>query len=204
MAHWQESIAVWGPAWSAVRGLSGEMRHDDVSHADALRERLVAWPDAQEQATTFTGSILTLATEEAAASREFAAGLGLKETSALVLLSARTDDLDLSPSLPADANIAEAPMEDYDAVEVALFDRPVADGRIKLEDGLAVLGQLRVAEDQEELVGVFEQAMVAVLGDEAFQHGADVLYLVADPAQAERFAKVDGWSKVAELLSFSR
>jgi hypothetical protein len=209
MAHWQETLAVWGPAWAAVRDMEGSAEGSVVTFSGGPAgpgEVLLAWPGdgAQAQADAVSGSVLALVTEDAAAARQFASSRGLRETGALVLLTAQTDDLDLVPSLPADAYVAEAPMENYDAVEVALFDRPVADGRIKLEDGLGVLGNLKVDDGHDEMVGAFEQAMVAALGDEAFLHGADVLYLVADAAQAARFAAVEGWSQVAEIISFTR
>lgn len=206
MTQWQESLPVWGPAWAAVRDLDATVDGVAVAISGAVPERLLAWPaeEAQAQAAAVDGSVLTLVTADAAAARRFAASQGLRESGALVLLSALTEDLDLVPALPADAYVAEAPMPNYDAVEVALFDRPVAEGRIRLEEALAVLGNLRVYEGHDELVGVFETAMVASLGDEAFLHGADVLYLVADAAQAQRFAATDGWSQVAELLSFTR
>lgn len=207
MAHWQETLAVWGPAWAAVRDLEGSAEDGSVVITGAVPERLAPWPGdgARAHAASFPpGTVLSLVTEDAAAAREFAGPLGFRETGALVLLTAQTDDLDLVPSLPADAYVAEAPMENYDAVEVALFDRPVADGRIKLEDGLGVLGNLTVDDGHDELVVAFEQAMVAALGDEAFLHGADVLYLVADAAQAARFAAVEGWSKAAEIISFTK
>ncbi|MGO4384695.1 hypothetical protein [Specibacter sp. RAF43] len=206
MTQWQESLPVWGPAWAAVRDLDATVDGPVVAIAGAVPERLIAWPadGAEAQITAIDGAVLTLATADSYAARQFAAAHGLRESGALVLLSALTDDLDLVPVLPADAYIAEAPMPNYDAVEVALFDRPVAEGRIRLQEALAVLGNLRVYDGHDELVGVFETAMVASLGDEAFLHGADVLYLVADAAQAERFLAADGWSKVAELLSFTR
>ena len=196
---------VWGPAWAAVRDLEGAAEGTSVAVTGSVSERLAPWPGGEAHVDSLpAGTVLRLVTEDPQAASEFAESLGFRPTGALVLLTAQTDDLDLVPSLPADAYIAEAPMENFDAVEVALFDLPVADGRIKLADGLAVLGNLAVDDGHDDQVGVFEQAMVAALGDEAFLHGADTLYLVSDAAQAERFAAADGWSKAAEILSFTR
>ncbi len=192
---------VWGPAWASVRGLEGVPREDSVAIAGP--ERLSAWPGPEEGPLP-AGAVLALVTADPQAAGEYAASLGLRPTGVLALLTAQTGNLDLAPSLPENANVAEAPMEDYDAVEVALFDHPVADGRIKLAEGLAVVGGLTVDAAHQDQAGVFEQAMVAVLAEEAFLHGADTLYLVADAAQAGRFAAVEGWTKVADILSFAR
>ncbi|MGA7205165.1 MAG: hypothetical protein WBX27_11100 [Specibacter sp.] len=205
MTDWRESLHVWGSAWATVRDLPATADDGQVTIAGDPAEVLLAWPgpDADAPAPA-TGAVVHLVTADPAGARAFAASYGLTETAALVLLTAQTDDLDLVPKLPADAFIAEAPMENYDAVEVALFDRPVASGRIRLEDGLAVLAGLSVDDGHDELLGTFEHAMVAELGEEAFLHGADTLFLVADTAQGARFAAVEGWTKAADILSFTR
>ncbi|PYI69683.1 hypothetical protein CVV68_00810 [Arthrobacter livingstonensis] len=198
---------VWGPAWAAVRGLEGVAADNSVAITGFVSERLAPWPGdgAEEHAGSVPeGTVLQLVTEDPQSAGQFAESLGFRPAGALVLLTAQTDDLEQVPSLPADAYVAEAPMENYEAVEVALFDRPVAGGRIKLAEGLAVLGGLHVDDGHGEREGVFEQAMAAALAEEAFLHGADVLFLVSDAAQAERFAAVDGWSKAADILTFTR
>jgi len=202
MNGWRESLPVWGPAWAAIADPG-----DGAGDGAATEPMLPAWPSdeaAELAATLEPGRRLGIVTDDPGAAAAFAASHGLQPADALTVLRAVTDDLDLLPELPADAYLAEAPMENYDAVEVALFDRPVAEGRMKLADGLAVLAGLRVDDGHDELVGVLEQAMVAAMGEEAFVHGADVLYLVAGAAQADRFAAVDGWTKVAELITFSK
>lgn len=202
MSGWRESLPVWGPAWAAIADPV-----DGAGNGAATQPMLLAWPSdeaAAFAATLVPGNRLTIVTDDPAAAAAFAASHGLQPAISLTVLSAVTNDLDLLPELPADAYLAEAPMENYDAVEVALFDRPVADGRMKLADGLAVLAGLRVDDGHDELLGVLEQAMAAAMGEEAFVHGADVLYLVAGEAQADRFAAVDGWTKVAEILNFSK
>lgn len=189
MTHWQETLEIWAPAWAAIRDLE-----------DAASEQILAWPVA---GGAFSGAVLHLVTEDAVAAREFAAGLGLAETGTAVLLSALTDDLDLVPKLPPDTNLAEVPLENYDAVEVALFDRPVAGGRVKVGGELAVLGGLHVDVPDPAMVAALEAVMIASLGEEAFTHGADRLFLVADAAQAARLAPL-GWSQDAQILSFTR
>ena len=207
MADWRDSLGEWGTAWAAVRDREATADAGLVTVAGDPAEVLLAWPDAaaaRHATPAVPGTLLRLVTDDAEGAAAFAVSQGWAPAGALALLTARTEDLDLVPSLPAEANIAEAPMENYDAVEVAVFDRPAAAGRIRLGDGLAVLAGLRVEDGHDEFVDRFEQAMVASLGEEAFLHGADVLYLVAEPAQAARFAAVDGWVRVAEILSFTR
>lgn len=190
MTSWHESLNTWGPAWAAIRDLE-----------DPAAEQILAWPVGA--GAIAEGSVMHLVTEDTAAAREFAAAARLTETGAAVLLSASTDELDLVPHMPPNTNLAEVPLENYDAVEVALFDRPVAGGRVKVADGLAVLGGLHVDPEGEGMQTELETVMIASLGEEAFLHGADVLYLVAGSAQAARMAPL-GWTQVAEILSFKK
>jgi hypothetical protein len=205
MAFWQDAFYEWAPAWAAVQDLQSEIAGNVVTMG---ARRVMMWPgdadtSAAAAAPEASGS-LVLVTEDADGASHFAQSLGLRATGHQVLLSAETDTLDLVPDLPPDANLAEAPMENYDLVEVALFDRPVARGRLSLGDELAVLAELGVDDGHEELVHTLEQAMVAGLGEEAFTHGADTLFLVASGEQAARFAAVEGWSRAAEILTFEK
>ena len=189
MTHWQETLELWAPAWAAIREPGG-----------AATEQVLAWPVASGGVWA---PVVHLVTEDAAAARHFAATASWAETGAAILLSAATDDLDLVPRLPPDTNLAQVPLDDYDAVEVAVFDRPVAGGRVKVGDGLAVLGGLHVDLEDPAMVVALEAVMLASLGEEAFLHGADTLYLVAGSAQAARVAPL-GWGQVAQILSFTR
>ncbi len=201
MAFWQDAFYDWAPAWAAVRDLESEVSGGVVTVG---AQRVMMWPgdpDSSAASEAASGS-LVLVTDDADAATHFAQSLGLRAAGRQVLLNAETDTLDLVPDLPPDANLAEAPMENYDLVEVALFDRPVARGRLSLGEELAVLAELSVDEGHEELVHALEQAMVAGLGEEAFTHGADTLFLVASEEQAARFDAVEGWSRAAEILTF--
>ena len=202
MASWQDTFHEWTRAWAAL--------HDLESHSDGPvvtfgNQRVMMWSGdgiGADAAHMEVGAELVLVTEDPAGATHFAQSQGLRATSLKVLLCAETESLDLEPHLPPDAYLAEAPMEHYDLVEVALFDRPVASGRLSLGEELAVVADLAVDEGHEELVPVFEQAMVAELGEDAFTHGADTLYLIASTEQADRFAAGEQWRKVAEILSF--
>lgn len=207
MSLWQDAFLDWVPAWAAVQDQESEVAGsvvmvgarpamvwpaDDGANVDGLADTVAQAPE------------LVLVTEDPDGATRLAESLGLRAATRLVLLCAETDNLDLVPHLPQDANLVEAPMGNYDLVEVALFDRPVARGRLGLGEGLGVLAALDVDPGHEDLLPAFEQAVVAGLGEEAFTHGADVLFLVAGQEQAARFAAVDGWSQVAQILSFTR
>ena len=204
MASWQDEFHNWVPAWAALHDLAPEADGDVITMG---AKRVMAWPgdgEAAQAAQLGYGTELVLVTDDPAGATQFATSQGLHETSRAVLLRAETESLDLVPHLPSDANLADAPLENYDLVEVSLFDRPVASGRLRLGEDLAVLSELKVDDGHEDLRQTLELAMVAELGEEAFTHGADALYLIAGAEQAERFAAVEGWGKVAEILSFSK
>ena len=204
MAFWQDAFYEWAPAWAAVQDLESELAGNVVTIG---AQRVMMWPgDADSSAASAAAAVvsgsLVLVTDDADGATHFAQSLGLRATRHQVLLNAETDTLDLVPDLPPDANLAEAPLENYDLVEVALFDQPVARGRLSLGDELAVLAELSVDDGHEELVHTLEQAVVAGLGEEAFTHGADTLFLIAGEGQAARFDAVEGWSRAAEILTF--
>lgn len=168
--------------------------------------RIVAWPDVslEAQITVLAeGEELVLITADAQQAVQHAMAKGLRAGSRMALMQAETEDLDLAPHLPSDAYLALAPMGSYDVIELALFDKPVGRARLGVGDGLAVVNHLSVDDGQDDQLALFEHAMVAGLGDEAFAHGADTLFLIASQAQARRFATVEGWAKVAEILSFT-
>lgn len=204
MAIWQDAFHDWARAWAALHDVDSGVAGAVVTMG---AQHVMVWPggdDAAQAAPAASGGELLLVTVDPAGAADFATSQGLRPTSRNVLLCAETESLDLVPHLPPDAYLAAAPMENYDLVEVALFDRPVASGRLSLGEELAVIAALVVDEGHAELEHVFEQAMVAGLGEEAFTHGADTLYLIAGEEQAERFAAAEGWTKVADILGFSK
>ncbi|ALO65291.1 hypothetical protein NHF46_24265 [Arthrobacter alpinus] len=202
MALWQDSFHDWAQAWATLQDVQSTAAGAVVTIG---AQQVMVWPgDGAVAETVAAGSELVLVTDDPTGATEFAQSQGLRATTRNVLLSAETEDLELVPDLPPDAYLAEAPMENYDLVEVALFDRPVGSGRLKIGDGIAVMAALMVDEEHATLAPAFEQAMVAGLGEEAFTHGADTLYLIAGEEQADRFAAVEGWRKVADILRFTR
>lgn len=204
MESWRDTFANWARAWAALSDLEAT---DEGSMVLFGTKRVAAWPsdDVEAHITVLgTDAELVLITEDSAEATQYALSKGLKASSRQVLLQAETGELDLQPNLPSDAYLAEAPMENYDLVELALFDRPVGSGRLSMGEGLAVVSQLDIDEGHDEHLPVFEHAIVAGLGDEAFAHGADIMFLIASEEQAQRFATLEGWTRVAEVLSFTK
>lgn len=204
MDSWQDAFHNWARAWALLQDLSPV---GDGAAVVIGAQRVMLWPGpdvAAQAGGLVAGTELVLVTEDAPGALGFAQSKGLHPTKRQLLLRAETENLDLNPNLPVDAYLADAPMDNYDLVELALFDRPVGSGRLGMGENLAVIAQLVVDDGHDEQLAHFEQAMVAGLGDDAFAHGAERIYLVAGEEQAQRFAAVEGWSQVAEILSFTK
>jgi hypothetical protein len=207
MADWQDTLPGWAAGWLAVHGRTSELEGrgvvavPDGDHPWA--EHILAWPgsgvdDAGVMVFHDPGTLLTLATTESGKVRDYAVARGLAGVGEATLLTARTDDLETVPALPADAQLAAAPMELYDVVEISVFDHPVASGRISIQDGLAVIGVVHA--DSPDDAGL-RAAVVAALADEAGVHGAGTLYTVVDPQRVAGYT-ASGWTATAALLSF--
>ncbi|MCX6500161.1 MAG: hypothetical protein NTU93_15410 [Arthrobacter sp.] len=208
MADWQDTLPLWAAAWAAVRGQSSAPEGTGVvtaaAGAHSQPEYILAWPGtgadrAAETVRQRPGAVLTLVTTDAEAALSYAATLGLAPVGQAVLLTAPTEDLNAAPDLPENAELAQAPLELYDLVEISVFDHPVASGRVRIEDGLAVVGSLQ-AEAPEAGKG-FEAAVLAALADEAYVHGADTLYTVVSQDQVAAYT-ASGWTAAAQVISF--
>lgn len=182
MADWQDSLPRWAAGWTAVRGRlsaaegSGVTALPDGEHPQA--EYILAWPGNDVDAAAAAllkqpGAILTLATSDPEAARDYAAGRGLAAVGAASRPTARTEDLDVAPALPEDAQLAEAPLEFYDVVEISPFDHPVAGSRISIQEDPAVVGGVRAQGPDD--AGRLAAAVLAGLADEAGAHGAGTL-----------------------------
>ena len=118
-----------------------------------------------------------------------------------ILLMAPTAALEADAALPDTAQVAQAPMETYDAVEITVFDRPVAKARIQVRDGFAVATITELPEGPEQ--DAFERALFAAMAEEAFLHGAEYLHLVVQPSDAPHHER-SGWTAAGRLLTFER
>ncbi|GAA4053557.1 MULTISPECIES: hypothetical protein [Arthrobacter] len=209
MADWQDTFPLWAAGWAAVRGQTstpeGAVVVTAAAAADAPPEYIVAWPgsDADRTAETVrqqTGAVLTLVTAESGDALDYAAARGLATVGQAVLLTAPMEELNAVPELPENAELAQAPLELYDLVEISVFDHPVASGRIRIEDGLAVIGSVRTHAPESEKG--LEAAVLAALTDEAYVHGAKTLYTVLRPHQVADYT-ASGWTVAAQIVSLS-
>lgn len=193
MAAWQDSLAEWTQSWNATGG----------------PEWVVAiWPgdatgDSAADPANVPAEVNVVVSEDPAAASAALAAAGRPVTGQLRLVVGETDSQELAPVLPENSHVALAPMENYDAVEVAIFDRPVARGRMVVGEGLAVMAHVSVDEDQAENAGPLEFAMIDEVAEEAFLHGADHVFFVATTEQAERLAGEESWENVATILLLS-
>ena len=209
MADWQDTLPLWAGAWAAVRGQSSVPEGSGVVTAQtgehAHPEYILAWPgsDADGAADAVSqqpGAVLTLVTADPAAAAGYAAARGLASVDIAVLLTAPTNELNTRLDLPENAELAQAPLELYDLVEISVFDHPVASGRIRIEDGLAFIGGVQT--DTPESGGSFEAAVLAALADEAYVHGADTLYTVLGPGPVAAYT-ASGWTVAAHVISLN-
>ncbi len=114
-----------------------------------------------------------------------------------VLMTAPPGDVNGAPALESEFGVLEAPLEDYDVVELVRFDRPVARGRVAFGEGFAVLGPVRAVDD-DEVAPDHEAVVLARLAEEAFVEGAAIVYAPVDAAAAERYEAL-GWTRAGEL-----
>lgn len=201
----------WVPAWADLRKRSadpvgaGFVVDGGTGGAAAGQEYVAGWPgaDAQElaaKAAAVPGGRLTLICADAQATRVSAPD-GLALVSDQVLLMAPTAELDTGAQLPENSQVALAPMETYDAVEVTVFDRPVARGRIQVRDEFAAVAITEAPDGPEK--ETFERALFAAMAEEAFLHGAEYLHMVVDPDAATSY-EASGWAVAGRVLGFQK
>lgn len=121
-----------------------------------------------------------------------------------VLLAAQTDDVDQSIQIPETATLFEAPMDDYDVVEIADFDAPAARGRVRFSEGFALLSEPEIiAPGNTEQ---FRTAIIANLAAAASGQGLSWLFMVvaADNAAGTRDLRGAGWSNATLLTRWER
>lgn len=131
------------------------------------------------------------------------ASLGWSLSDRRVLLVALANDVEQVVSLPETASLFEAPMNDYDVVEVADFDAPAGRGRIRFAEGFALLGEPSITATSN--VEQFRAAILANLAAAAARQGLSVLFMVttADTAAGTRAERAAGWSNATQLTTYT-
>ena len=199
----------WVPAWADLLGRSadpagaGFILHDGPGNPAEGQEFVAGWPgpDSDELARMAVGSPgagLTLIVAPSAA--EVPSPPGFSPAAEKILLSATTAQLNTGIDLPDNSQVALAPMDTYDAVEITVFDHPVARGRIQVRDEAAAVAILEVPEGPDK--EVFTRALFAAMAEEAFLHGAEDLHMVVEPDAAAAFQE-SGWTTAGRLLAFA-
>jgi hypothetical protein len=199
----------WVPAWADLQGRSAEPAGagfilDAAPGTPAEGAEYVAgWPgpDSEDLAGTAAGrrgARLTLIV--AATAGEVPSPPGFSPAAERTLLSAPTAQLNTGVDLPENSQVALAPMDSYDAVEITIFDHPVARGRIQVRDEAAAVAILEVPEGPDK--EVLTRALFAAMAEEAFLHGAAHLHMVVEPDAAAGFQE-SGWTTAGRLLGFA-
>ncbi|GAA1496680.1 hypothetical protein [Paeniglutamicibacter kerguelensis] len=121
-----------------------------------------------------------------------------------VLLAATTDDVEQVAGLPETATLFEAPMDDYDVVEIADFDAPAGRGRIRFADGFALLSEPEIMSSSN--AEQFRSAIIANLAASASRQGLPWLFMVAaaDNSAGTRTLRGTGWSNATLITTFTR
>jgi hypothetical protein len=116
------------------------------------------------------------------------------------LLAIATSAVPQPPRLPEGGGLAEAPLGAYDAVELTVFGRPAAKGRIAYGGPVAAVGGFEFAVDDVD--GSLGAAVVSALAEEAFLEGAEWVVTVVggDPADVPAYLG-EGWFPAARLRS---
>ena len=122
---------------------------------------------------------------------------GWQPVTTMHLLAGKPDDVEQVVKLADTSGLFEAPMDNYDVVEVTDFDRPVARGRMHYGENYALLTDpdLFAPADPDTA----RRAVLANFAGAAFGHGLPWLLLVANAEHADQLP--EGWSK-ATMLSF--
>lgn len=121
-----------------------------------------------------------------------------------VLLAATTDDVEQVAGLPETATLFEAPLDDYDVVEIADFDSPAGRGRIRFAEGFALLSEPEIMSPNN--AEQFRSAILANLAASASRQGLPWLFMVAeaDNSAGTRTLRGDGWSNATLITTFMR
>lgn len=200
----------WVPAWADLQERTAEpidagfIVDAGSGHGSGEPEYVAAWPGpgAEKLATRTAdargGRLTLLCAAEAA---EGVAPEGFAAVAERVLLMAATAELNTDVELPENSQVALAPMETFDAVEITVFDHPVAKGRIQVRDDFAAVAITELPQGPES--AALERGLFAAMAEEAFLHGAEYLHMVVELDAASPY-EASGWAVAGRLLSFEK
>lgn len=206
MSGWRDTLQDWGLAWAGVTDREAELDGEGIrtTDGDGITEHLVAWPGGGaervvEDVRSRPGAMTTLVADPGEGILDGAAPRGLVPVRRAVLLTAATSELETTSALPGTGGLEEAPLDRYDLVEATEHGRPVASGRVRVENGVAVIGYLKT--HHPDTSPAFGEAVLAALVEEAYVHGADTLYTVVSERQVPRYTGT-GWTVAAHVITF--
>lgn len=169
---------------------------------DHLSEWAELWGRVRGTEAAADGSAVLIPSEAGdSEARAEAQGRGLSPIGEHAFLTAATAEIAAAHSLPENAQVASAPMGDYDVAEISVFDHPVCGGRISVGEQAAVIGNLRFETPQDR--DDYEPALLATLAEEAYLHGAHTLILIVDPGETDRYLG-SGWTAAGRVVSFGQ
>ena len=197
------SLPHWTNGYALVRDriasfpAPGEMRSVNLDGNDV--EILRYWPDASYQVPADAQRLVLLGPQNPDTAQALAAA-GWFEAATQTLLAGQPEELEQVVKLPETSVVFEAPMDNYDVVEVTDFDRPVARGRMHYGEtyGLLTEPDLYAPSDPDAA----RRAVLANFAGAAYSHGLPWLLLVTDPVQAA--ARAEGWSQATDLSFWTK
>lgn len=120
---------------------------------------------------------------------------GWRHETTLQLLAAQPDDVEQVVKMADTSTLFEAPMDNYDVVEIADFDRPVASGRMYYGENYALISDPDLYSPADPQTA--RRAILANFAGSAFQHGLSWLLLVATEENARQLPP--GWSRATPI-----
>lgn len=113
---------------------------------------------------------------------------------AWVVLEAAPQDVTRTGSLPAEGMLSQAPLGDYDVIELSVFAKPAARIRWRYDDeeGGAISEVLPVG--GVEIAASTRAALVEAALDELWQEGGETVWTVVPEAQAADYLAA-GWQQ---------
>lgn len=198
MSGTTRSLPAWTEAYALLRDRiasfpkPGEIR--SVNHDGEDVEILSYWPEPSFTVPSDAQRLVFLGAPNPQTADALRAA-GWKESATMALLAGKPDDVEQVVKLPDTSALFEAPMDDYDVVEITDFDRPVARGRMHYGSTFGLLSDPDLYAPSNP--DVARRAVLANFAGAAYSHGLPWLLLVATSEHAGNLA--EGWSKATNL-----